>query len=332
MHSPDQVSEGFEVAVHKGLTFEAWQGLRSGDMTASELGILFGDYRYQTPLGLYHRKTSGVPPRETEEFRRGRIFEPAVAEMLGLEAPFLRLDRMSGSREHSYWRARSKDPFLRLGATMDYRGTCDRDDLGMWLDAREVMHPVWTLPDHRRPLRIAVEAKTVIEGAFRTHWRDGAPRGYTLQCAAQALLDGADLGLLVAMVVTPGLALSLHVWAVPRLLNVEQLICAKVSEFWQAIAAQRVPKARGEDNDSIGDMYEPERGLVADFTDPKWGAMAAQREENKAAMKVLRDENDTIEAAFKQHMGPATEGNLPGWKLNWRPNSKARPFILQPEK
>ena len=318
------------VQVQRGLSFDEWQGLRSGDMTASELGILFGDYRYQTPLGLYHRKTSGVPPRETEEFRRGRIFEPAVAEMLNMEAPFLALERMSGHREHAYWRARNTDPYLRLGATLDYRGTCDRDDLGMWLDARDVTHPVWTLPD--RPLRIAVEAKTVIDGAFRTHWKAGAPRGYTLQAATQAMLDGADLALLVAMVVTSGLSLSLHVWAVPRLLNVERTICEKVSGFWASVAAQRVPKARGEDNDSIGDMYEPIRGQVADFRDPKWAAMAATREDNKAAIKVLQEENDTIEVAFKQHMGPATEGDLPGWKLNWRPNSKARPFILQREK
>lgn len=327
MHDPDAVSPGLRTEVHTGLSFETWQQLRGGDVTASELGVLFGDYRYTTPLGMYHRKTSGVPPRETEEFRRGRIFEPAVAEMLSMEAPFFRLERMSGSREHAYWRARSSDPFLRLGATMDYRALCHRDELGMWLDAREVSHPVWTLPD--RQLRVAVEMKSVIDGAYRAHWRSGAPRGYTLQTATQSMLDNADVGLLVAMVITPGLALSLEVFAVPRLLQVEQMICSKVSEFWAHVAAQRVPKAMGGDNDSIGEMYEPVRGQVADFRDPKWDALATTREQNKAAIKVLTEENDGIEVQFKQHMGPATEGEMPGWKLNWRPNSKSRPFILQ---
>lgn len=314
-----------QVKQYTGLERPEWLKLRQGDVTASEMGVLFGDYRYVTMLGLYHRKLKGEGDiGGSAVLKRGRVMEVAVAALLGEDFPALRLSARTGS----YLRGRDEDnPFLRIGASKDYQGYAESDALTDALSDFGVGCP-WKQVDGT--VRLAVELKTVSESAFLAHWKQGPPRGYVLQTATQAMLGGDHGGLLVAMVVSPALTMRLKLYPVPRVEAAERAICESVSEFWRCYDAQKVPPAQPGDNALLGQVYEANPKHVCDLSEePGWAELADERESVMDSIKVLGARKDEIEVRFKERMKSASDGILPGWKLTWRQNSRARPFVLQ---
>lgn len=302
-----------------------WLKLRQEDVTASEMGVLFGDYRYISMLGLYHRKLKGEPDiGGNAVMKRGRVMEAAVAALLGEDFPALRLSARTGT----YLRGRDEEnPYLRVGASKDYQGYAESDALAEGLSDFGVGCP-WKQVEGT--VRLAVELKTVSESAFLAHWKNGPPRGYVLQTATQAMLGGDHGGLLVAMVVSPALTMRLKLYPVPRVDAAERAICESVSEFWRNYDQQKVPPAQPGDNSLLGQVYEADPKHVCDLSEePEWTELADEREGLMDSIKVLDARKNAIEVRFKERMKSASDGILPGWKLTWRQNARARPFVLQ---
>ena len=123
---------------------EQWLALRSGDVTASTIGALFGLHPYTTSMRLFIEKRDQLAEdqEETQAMRRGRILEDAVRKIYQERHPSFLIKKV----QH-YYRA----PTLRLGATPDF---VVKDDQGR---------------------KAALQAKTVAPQAFRRNWTDETP-------------------------------------------------------------------------------------------------------------------------------------------------------------
>lgn len=314
---------GLTVERFVGLERPDWLKLRQEDVTASEMGVLFGDYRYVTMLGLYHRKLVGEKDiHGGAVMKRGRVMEPAVAALLGEDLPCLRLSPRTGT----YLRGRdTENPHVRIGATKDYQGYADRGELSEVLKAQGVSCP-W---GQGETVSLSVEMKTVSESAFLAHWKNGPPRGYVLQVATQAMLGEDHGGLLAAMVVSPGLTVRLKLYPVPRVPAAEKAICDAVAAFWRSYDEQKVPPASPDDGKLLGDVYKADPKHVVDLSEePGWSDLAAERETLRDSIDTLDRRVKEIEVKFKERLKTASDAILPGWKLTWRQNARARPFIL----
>lgn len=326
MHRIESLLPGWRVEMFEGLDRPRWLALRREDVTASEIGCLFGDLRYLTPLALYHRKLQGEADNPNAVMIRGRVMEPAAARLVEHEMPELQLV----AREGSYLRLRTDDPLIRLGATKDYQIKVRAVDLIDACARQRVTVPEDWLVEPGRMLSLALELKTVAEGAYLAHWRAGPPRQYVLQTLTQALLGGDDGGLLAAMVVTPGLSLRLVLYPIPRNFDAELNLVDRARSFWEDFAAQRIPQVLAQDNSLVGDVYPAQEGHIVDLTgEPEWQEMAAQRETDRALIAKLKEQVDHGEARLKQRMGSAQEAIIPGWRCTWRQNKRARPLVLQ---
>lgn len=334
MHRIEALLPGWNVELFEGLERPEWLALRREDITASEIGCLFGDLRYMTPLALYHRKLQGEADNPNAVMIRGRVMEAAAARYLLTEMPELGYVSSTNSgliaREGSYLRLRTDDPLIRLGATKDYQVRIGAGDLINACARLHVALPeAWTAEPDRK-LSLAVELKTVAEGAYYAHWSKGPPRQYVLQTLTQAMLGGDDGGLLAAMVVTPALSLRLVLYPIPRNFDAELGLIDRARSFWEDFADQRVPQVLAQDNNLVGEVYPAQDGYIVDLTgEPEWQAMAIQREADRGMIDQLQAAVDLAEARLKQRMGPAQEAKIPGWKCTWRKNSRARPLVLQ---
>lgn len=326
MHRIEALLPGWKVDLFEGLARPQWMDLRREDVTASEIGCLFGDLRYLTPLGLYMRKRQGEADNPNAAMVRGRVMEPAAARLVEHELPELKLV----TREGSYLRLRTDDPLIRIGATKDYQVQVRAGDLAQAAARRRETIPEEWGEDPERILSLAVELKTVAEGAYYAHWSAGPPRQYVLQTLTQAMLGGDDGALLAAMVVSASLSLRLVLYPIPRNFDAELGLVDRARSFWEGYAEQKVPLVMSRDNDIVGDVYPAQDGRIVDLTkEPEWVKMAEQREADRTMIDTLQTEVDLAEARLKQRMGSASEATIPGWKCTWRQNKRARPLVLQ---
>lgn len=310
------------MAKHTGLARPEWLAMRKLDVTASELGCLFGDSRYLTPFGLYHRKLVGESGEENEAMKRGRVMEPAVAKLLSIDLPELALESCEGQ----YLSLRTDDQLVRIGATKDYQGTGDMATLGPALARLGCKAPpAWT-----GRVSLAVELKVVFGGAYHTHWGAGPPRQYILQAMTQAMLGGDDGALLAAMVISSGGQVELVVYCIPRDFDAELSIVERARDFWEGFEAQRVPDVQPEDSAKIGDLFTARDGEVVDLNgEPEWRTLIAQCIADAALQKAMERNVDGAKAKLKLKMGSATKATLNGYTITWRQNAKARPLIIK---
>lgn len=316
----DSLLPGWSVTKHVGLARPEWLAMRKLDVTASELGCLFGDTRYLTPFGLYHRKLMGEDDAENEAMKRGRVMEPAAAKLLSMDLPELALESCEGN----YLSLRTDDLLVRIGATKDYQGRGDMATLGPGLARLGVKVPAsWS-----GEVSLAVELKAVAAGAYHTHWSAGPPRQYVLQAMTQAMLGGDDGAILAALVVSSAFQVELVVYCIPRDFDAELSIVERARDFWEGFEAQRIPEVQPADNRIIGDLFAARDGEVVDLSDePEWHDIGEQRLQDKALSKALDTSVDGAEARLKLRMGTATKATLNGWTITWRQNSRARPLI-----
>ena len=333
-HRIEALIPGWHVESFEGLTRPDWLALRQKDVTASEIGCLFGDLRYLTPLALYHRKLLGEADNPNAMMIRGRVMEPAAARLVETEMPELRYVPATGlgllTREDSYLRLRTDDALIKIGATKDYQIRVSAGALGQAFSRLGVAMPEDWRGDPERILALSLELKTVAEGAYMAHWRMGPPRQYVLQALTQAMLGGDDGAILAAMVVTPSLSLRLLLYPIPRNFDAELGLVDRARSFWEDFSAQRVPDVQAKDNKIVGDVYPAVEGRVVDLSEePEWQELAAQRESDRKLIASLTTTVEGAEARLKQRMGSAQEAIIPGWVCTWRQNKKARPLVLR---
>lgn len=318
----DTLLPGWTVSQWADLARPEWLAKRKLDVTASELGCLFGDTRYLTPFGLYHRKLIGEREEENAAMKRGRVMEPAVAKLLSIDLPELALTSCEGQ----YLSLRTDDPLVRIGATKDYQGTADMATLGPALARLGVKPPAsW-----RGRVSLAVELKVVFGGAYHTHWGAGPPRQYILQAMTQAMLGGDDGAILSAMVISGGGQVELVVYCIPRDFDAELSIVERVRDFWEGFDAQRIPDVQPEDSKNIGDLFTANDAEVIDLNgEPEWRTLVSQCIADAALHKAMERNVDGAKAKLKLKMGSATKATLNGYIITWRQNAKTRPLIIK---
>lgn len=193
----------------------AWHRLRREDFTASNIGALFGVSLRKTALAIYIDKAGRAAADAPSKFsRRGHILEPVVADELLHRWPDSQIEKCE-----VYLRGRDQDdPHLRVGSTNDYelrRG------------------------GRRGPLEI----KTMAPDWARRHCQRGQKfvptTEHVLQVRTQAMLDGADEGTLAVLVCND--SADIHTFTIERDARIEAAIRRRVSIFWRAYDAGRLP-------------------------------------------------------------------------------------------
>lgn len=293
-----------------------WLALRRDDITASDAGALFGVHKYTTPRRLQHEKAYGeIEQRQNADQRRGKIMEPAVAEAIAIDTP------LCPRRCDYYLRARADDRLVRLGATMDYDLRADAEALlSCPMTRAGAIAAGWG--EHTGELYLSVECKSVDMGVFEREWASGPPAYHLVQVAQQAMLAGADGGLIACLI--ENRAKDLFLYPVPRRPAFEARLVAEAREFWRMYEAGEEPPVVALDNGFMASYFPApelapgEEGQVVNLTaEPGWRELAEEHERLKLQKKAIDKQVDGIEARFKDAMRTGVRAILPGWSVTW---------------
>lgn len=264
----------------------AWLTLRRRDITASDIGSLFGCHPYRSPLQVFADKVGeGYDRGDNSAMRRGRILEPSVAAAVAEEKPDWKIEKAT-----EYLR----DPDLRLGATPDWF-VHDKQGLGI------------------------LETKTADPSVFERDWKAGPPLAWTLQCLSQMMLAGAAWGAVAVLVMSRDF--PVFIYDVPRHEGAEARIAAKVKAFWAAVeAGQQPPADFTKDGPAIAALFKREReGAEVDLSgNNRLPEILDRRAELAAILKSADAEKEAIDAEIKQAVGLAASASIPGWRITWR--------------
>jgi len=209
---------------------DTWLARRGKNINASEVAALFGQrvHPFLTPLKLFALK-SGILTEEGDSptKRRGRYFEPVVADILREDYP----DWTITKHTSYFW-----DEEKRLGATPDFWAT--------------------------RPLTygpLTIQVKTVGQFAFRRHWHTpegeiAVPLWVAVQANVEAYLTGAAEAGVAALRLGDGGLDVLYVdipLKLPLIRKIEEL----ADEFWLRIKENRPyePELPGRDRQLVMD-------------------------------------------------------------------------------
>lgn len=263
-----------------------WLRIRHRDVTASEIGGLFGCHPYRSALQIFADKTgNGADRGDNPAMRRGRILESAVAAAVQEEHPDWKIEKAN-----EYLR----DPVARLGATPD-----------------------WYVTDAQRGRGI-LETKTADPSVFERDWKDGVPLAWTLQCLVQMMLAGTAWGAVAVLVTSRDY--PVFVYDVPRHAGAEAKIVAKVKALWDSIENGTAPAADfAKDGAAIAAMFPRETLATVDLSsDNRMPELLERRSQLGEILKAAEGEKDAIDAEIKQKIGEAAGATLPGWKLSWK--------------
>lgn len=286
----------------------AWHALRRMDLTASQIGALFGAHEYVSMFDLWALKTGRIKadPEQTPAMERGTLLEPVAVELLRRRNHTWTINYSSAERV--YYR----DPVHRLGATPDVL----------------VEHP-------ERGLGV-VQIKSVEPSVFRRKWKDESgeiepPLWIALQASMEADLVGAEWAAVAAILVGHGLDLPLI--DVPLLPGVMDAIRAKAGEFWRMIAEGREPAPDfARDGDTIAALYAQETpGKTIDLSgDNYFTDLVHKHRTLKDSAKDIAEQIEFINNEIKAKMGDAEVAILPdGRRVTWR-LQKRRGYTVAP--
>lgn len=268
-----------------------WLAMRQQDVTASDVGTLFGCNPYKTPLRLWAEKTGQIGGLDDNDaMRRGRWLESAVIaaceeqEGWAVERPLLYL----------------RDDEFRIGATPDAIAT----------DADE---------------KFLLQCKVVAKPVFDRDWPGEPPLGYQLQTLTEAMLWGAPRACVAALVVDTYTA-DLHTFPIARHAGAEAKIREAVLKFWQDTDAGREPSADyALDAETIRKAFPPRDDTEAiDLTgDNLLPELLDERSRLKFAIKEGEARCEAIDAEIIHKLNGATAGTCAGWKLSHKIQHRA---------
>jgi len=256
-----------------------WLDLRQQDVTASDIGCLFGLHPYKTPLALWAEKTGvGLDVVENSAMRRGRWLEDAV---------------ISACRDtHPDWQIVKpavylRDEAMRLGATPDAVANGDT----------------------------IIQCKTVADRAFKA-W-DGAPVHYQMQALTEAMLWGAARAVLAVLVISPYGA-EYHEIEIPRHEAAEKKIVEGVATFWLHLSNGVTPKADyAADAELLAKLYAPnDASPPLDLsTDNYLPDLLAERQALMETASKSEDRLKAIKGEIIEKMAGSPLATLPGWQI-----------------
>lgn len=266
---------------------EQWLALRQADVTASDLGALFGHDPRKSPRQLYEEKKGLTDDRDNDVLRRGRWQEAAIVEMLAERHPEWRIER-----PNEYIR----DPVLRLGATTDR---------------------IAIFPDGEC---VVIECKSVVRPVFDEEWGDdGPPIRVQLQALGNGMLRNVQR-MLVAVLVRDRYSDEPHEFWIERHSAAEAKIVAGVRDFWRRIAeSDPYPFDFARDKDLIAALHPKGGGPVVDLSQNNRIAFLCEEklawsQRRSACDKAL----DVIDAEITALLGDADRGEHPEFNISWK--------------
>lgn len=279
---------------------EGWLLARGRDVTASQIGALFGVHPYASALELYHQKRRSLPPTgdgESAAMRRGRIFERAAVDMLAEDFPDW--DITYNASSFTYFR----DPEARLGATPDLIVDAPGRGVGV------------------------VQIKTVGAREYRRTWvdEDGepeAPLWIMLQATLEQYCVGGSWAAIAPLVVGDSFDVRLPIFEVPQTPGLIETMRAKSLAFWADVEAGVEPPADYERDGGLIDRLfaKADGGHEIDLIDD--ARVAALISARSAAVEARREAAraiDRAEAEIKHIMGDAAVAHLGGGRrIIWR--------------
>ncbi|MCR6673286.1 YqaJ viral recombinase family protein [Devosia ginsengisoli] len=285
-----------------------WLRARGFDVTASQVGALFGAHEYTTLYGLWAAKTGRVSrdDEETPAIQRGRLLEPVAVQLLREQYPKWRIDH--NAAENIYFR----DPDARLGGTPDVLVTAKDRGKGV------------------------VQIKSVEASVFRKKWidEDGnvePPLWIALQASLEAYLTGSVWAAVAPLVI--GYGVDMPLVEVPLVDGVVDAMKAKAAEFWQMVAEGREPPPDfARDGALIERIYgygdpEHEIDLSADNRIPE---LIEERQEHANSVRGISARIDEIDTEIKAKLGAAHVAHLgEGRRITWKPQ-KRDGFFVEP--
>lgn len=308
--SPDALAA---ISVPEGVTAtkitsrEAWLSERKRDITASVSAALFGEHPYMTPYRLWaiHSGLESADAADNKLFKRGRLLEPVILELLREEFPTWTIDPC-----RTYYR----EPTSRLGATPDFIATRpDRSGFGV------------------------IEGKSVGKFAFKKGWRDldgdmSIPLWVGVQVSQTAMLSGASWSMIAPMEIGDG-ALDLHteeVDAIPALMAKMGKLAA---DFWRRVEGNDPYQPNyGRDAATIAQIYGDDDGSEIDL-DPAITQIVLTRDELKEierAGDAAAKQRKLIDAEIIHTLGNASRGRLSDGRLIEAKTVRRRGYEVQP--
>jgi predicted phage-related endonuclease len=278
------------------LSREQWLQWRRQDITASNVGGLFGAHPYTTALRIYAEKR-GVEfdDEDNKAMRRGRWLEPAVGKAVSEIRPEWRVEPAA---------VYLRDPELRLGATPDFFIYGDPRGLGV------------------------LQAKSVAPHIFARDWDHGrdVPLWIVLQATCEMMLADAAFGAVAVLTVDP-FNMDVAILEVPRNPSAELKIVGAVMRFWQMVEAGNEPEPDfARDADVIKALRPREApGKSVDFSgDNQLPILLETRAQLRADMAAAEARCGQIEAELRFRMGDAeTATGLDGWRLTYKTTDRA---------
>lgn len=283
---------------------QQWLEMRRRDITASEVGALFGVHPYKTAAELFADKAGLLPPAEAgNAATRGVRLEPFVASQIQEKHPDWKIEKAT-----EYWR----DGNWRIGATPDY---------------------FVTLPDGRRG---PMDIKTVDERKFKEVWMeaDGSlvPEPFILlQVVQQMHLTGGDFGMVGVMPVSSWAPFDVHVIDVPQSPKVVEQILARVNEFWVHVLAGKPPEFDpARDLETVKAIYSKGGGEAIDLRgDNEIRELLHHRERHKKEIASHQEVLEGIETKIRAKIGNAEEAIVNGWHLTLK-TSQRKGYTVEP--
>lgn len=281
----------------------AWLEARKQDVTASVAGALLGIHPYETPYGLWAEKSGRVASDDADNpvFRRGRLLEPVVIEMLREDRPDWTVEYR---RDNAYFR----DPDARIGATPD--AFAERPDIyGTGV----------------------VQVKTVADDKFRREWIDPEtgdvvlPLWIAVQAIVEASLTGSAWACVAVMII--GRGIELEIIDVPLNTRVMARLRREVREFWRMVDEGIEPNIDwNRDGPSVTQVYRdsmPDRKdlTAVDGFDLMVGRFAAARETHRVTSQQI----DELRPRILHALGPSEAGFTQNWNITARTSVRTGP-------
>jgi len=277
---------------------EHWLGLRTQDLTSTDISALFDMSPYLTAFELWHRKKDQVIPEieQNERMQWGNRLEDAIA--LGIAEDH----NLTVSPMKDYYR----DPEFRIGSSFDY--SIDAEDPGI------------------------LEIKNVDGLVFKNKWVTNendelieAPAHIEMQLQHQMAISGREyvyLGALVGGNKTYVMKRKIE----PTI--VEQ-IKKKSLEFWASIDEGKVPEVDWtKDSEFVSSLYKhSEPGTIIDANEAVYQLAGAYKQVSDK-IKELNTKKGEYKAKILQQIGQAEKAMGPNFTVSagFRPETEVKAF------
>lgn len=279
---------------------ERWLEIKQNTVGSSEVATICGMNRYETPLGLWARKTGKLPPKKpTEAMLMGTELEPITGRL------FARKKKLKVTQANCLVGHESID---FISASPDF-----------WVETpygTKILEAKFTTPRNRHI------------------WDNGAPQGYLMQLNWQLSICGVDYGYLAGLIGGDADDFKSEDFQMsPELFEV---CLEEAFKFIQCVRSDIPPNAGPGDSKLLGQL-QGERSK--ELLELQWAAVEAAdyfeevRERRLAAqalVKVLDDEYDGAKAQLMQQLGSVEKGLLPDGRVVSAKVTKNNGYTVEP--